>query len=90
MSGQQEDDLMKIAFLIAMLPLGACTFSGQGQVDANLDCTTSCEDDQQNCYADCDTSCTNASDDGDSACDTDCHKVCDDDYDSCSLSCSSD
>lgn len=74
-------------FLPLVLSLAACSFSGE--VTPNLECTSSCDDDQQTCYQTCDTDCVNADGDLDQACDTDCHTVCDDDYDSCTISCTS-
>lgn len=65
--------------------LAACTFSGE--VTPNVECTQTCDEDQQDCWAVCETDCVNADGDLDEACDTDCHKVCDDDYDSCTVTC---
>jgi hypothetical protein len=75
--------------LILAFAMTGCTFHGGGEIDVDVECTSTCDEDQQDCYLDCETECADATDDGDSACDTDCKRVCDDEYDSCTVSCES-
>lgn len=71
--------------LFAVFGLGGCTFSGE--VTPDLECTKTCDSDQQDCYKTCETECVDAGGDGDSACDTDCKVTCDDTYDECTVTC---
>lgn len=75
---------MKIA-LFLFLAFAGCKFSGE--LTPNIDCTNTCDDDQQTCYKTCDTDCVNADGDTDEACDTDCHLTCDDSAEECNLTC---
>ena len=75
---------MKGAIAIALLGLlSACNF--HGEVDPDLECSTSCEDDQSSCKDDCEQTCI--SDDDEEACVSDCDQDCDNTYDDCTLSC---
>jgi hypothetical protein len=75
---------VKLVLLLALSPLG-CSFSGE--ITPNIECTNTCDDEQETCHQVCETDCVNADGDLDEACDTDCRRVCDDDHDSCSLTC---
>jgi hypothetical protein len=69
--------------MLLAITLGGCSFNGN--VDANVQCTSSCDDEKTTCYDDCDTSCTE--DDPDD-CVTTCQHECDTTYDDCTVSCS--
>lgn len=76
---------MKFALLI-LLAITGCKFSGE--IETDLECTNTCDDDQATCHEECVTECADAGGDTDSACDTDCETVCDETHDECTLTCS--
>lgn len=65
----------------------ACSF--EGEVDADIECTSTCEDEKTVCYDECETECVNADGDLDEACDTDCKTECDTTAEECTVTCSS-
>ena len=73
--------------LITMLLFAvACSFSGE--IDPNIECTKSCEEQEEVCVTDCKQECVDAGgEDTDSACDEDCDTTCTEAYDECSFSC---
>ncbi len=66
--------------------LTACSFSGE--VDADIECTSSCDEEKTTCYDECETECVNADGDLDEECDTDCHTECDTTAEECTVTCS--
>jgi len=74
---------MKFAILF-LLSLGGCALNAKV---GNLECTSTCDDDEQTCYDVCDTNCVNADGDMDEACDTDCHTECTSAWDNCTVTC---
>ena len=74
---------MRSFIFIASLFAAACTVSA----DLDVECSSSCDEEQTDCYDVCETECADASDDGDEACDTDCKTECDTTYDDCTVGC---
>ncbi len=78
---------MNIAYFL-VLSLSGCSFSGE--VEPDLECVSTCENDQKDCVTSCETECANASNDSDEACDTDCNTACTEEYDKCEVTCTDD
>lgn len=74
---------MNVAILF-LLTLAGCSLSGKV---GSLECTSSCDDDEQTCFDVCETECVDAGGNIDEACDTDCHTECTSVWDSCTVSC---
>jgi hypothetical protein len=61
-----------ISILFALAGTAACNF--EGEVDPDLECNTTCEDDRETCEGDCDDV-------------AECLDECAQEFDDCSLSC---
>ena len=72
-----------ISILFAFAGMVGCDF--HGEVDPDLECSSSCEEDQTNCKDECDETCI--SDEDEEACIEDCDQTCDETYDDCTVSC---
>lgn len=78
---------MKHLFVLFVFPFG-CSF--KGEIDPNIECTQSCEEEEQVCVTDCKQACVDAGGgDADEVCDQDCDTTCSDSYESCSVGCTS-
>ncbi len=73
-----------ISILFALGGLVGCNF--EGEIDPDLECSSSCEEDRDNCHQECEETCIE--DEDETACVEDCDRECDDSYDNCSVSCS--
>jgi hypothetical protein len=73
-----------ISILFAFAGVVACNF--EGEIDPDLECTSSCEEERDNCSQECEDTCIE--DDDETACIEDCDRTCEDSYDDCSVSCS--
>lgn len=77
--------MQKYLFLLAVLALGACKF--QGEIEPDIECTNTCEEEETKCHDECKTECVNADGDLDEVCDEDCKVVCDEDHETCTGKC---
>lgn len=74
-------------FALALI-LGACTLTAT--VDPQLECTNTCESEQEDCVTVCKQECVDAGgEDSDSVCDEDCDTTCGEEYDTCTVRCTS-
>ena len=67
-----------LRYLVLVFGLVGCSVA----VDANVACSSDCDDEKTTCYDDCDTTC----DDDD--CVTTCETECETTYDDCTVTCS--
>ena len=72
-----------ISILFALAGMTACDF--HGEVDPDIECSSSCEDDKDNCTQECEDTCIE--DEDETACVEDCDTTCEQDYDDCTVSC---
>ncbi len=70
--------------LILILSIFGCSFTGKV---GDVECTSTCDNDEDVCYEVCETECVDANGDKDEACDTDCRTECRADWDSCTFTC---
>lgn len=74
---------MTLSFLMLISMFG-CSFSAKV---GDVECNSSCDNEQETCYNVCETDCVDAGGDPDEECDTDCRIECDERFDSCSFEC---
>lgn len=78
------------SLLLAFALLGGCTLSGSATIDPQVECTKTCETNQEECVTTCKKECVDAGgNDTDTACDEDCETTCTEEYDTCSVKCES-
>ena len=72
-----------ITTVFALAGLMACDF--EGSVDPDIECSSSCEEERDNCSQECEDTCIE--DEDETACIEDCDRTCEDSYDNCTVSC---
>ena len=72
-----------ISMVLALTAMVGCDFSGS--VDPDVECSSSCEEDRDNCTQECEDTCIE--DEDETACIEDCDTTCEEDYDDCTVSC---
>ena len=72
-----------ITILFAFAGMAGCDFNGE--IDPDIQCDTSCEEERDDCSRECEDTCI--SDEDETACIEDCDRTCEETYDECSLSC---
>jgi hypothetical protein len=79
-----EETMRVISILFAFAGMVGCNF--EGEVDPDIECSSDCEEERDNCSQECEDTCI--SDEDETACIEDCDRTCEETYDECSFSCS--